>query len=173
MKVTTILAAFLPVLALAQTSSGDMTTVTSTATQTKTITLERAHTTTMTYGTGNSTATFKPTGSVVASATAAATAATTSKASAGAVLNAGNLAFAGVADGGVGFQGNGRWTRSCDVVGSMLPTASYCHAELFDATSLQPSLLSSPPTLVRRTIATDVTAAYSYDLNDLENRDTT
>ncbi|KAK1707628.1 hypothetical protein BDP67DRAFT_493286 [Colletotrichum lupini] len=97
MKVTTILAAFLPVLALAQTSSGDTTTVTSTATQTKTITLERAHTTTMTYGTGNSTATFKPTGSVVASATAAATAATTSKSSAGAALNAGNLAFAGVA----------------------------------------------------------------------------
>lgn len=62
---------------------------------------------------------------------------------------------------------------SCDVVGGMLPTASYCHTELFDATSFQPSLLSSPPTLVQRNIATDVSAAYSYDLHDLENWDTT
>ncbi|OHE99491.1 hypothetical protein CORC01_05291 [Colletotrichum orchidophilum] len=110
MKLTTLLAAFLPVMAMAQTPSGDitpsgsttssggMTTITSTATYTKTITLERAHTTTVTYGAGNSTATFKPTGSGgSAVVSASATAATTSKPNAGAALNAGSLAFAGIA----------------------------------------------------------------------------
>ncbi|KAL0937190.1 uncharacterized protein CTRU02_206921 [Colletotrichum truncatum] len=99
MKVTTIIAAFLPVLALAQ-SDASATTVTSTATQTMTVTLSRLHTETMTYA-GNNTATIKATastgGRTVASVTAAAPAATTSKPNAGTNLNAGNIAFAGIA----------------------------------------------------------------------------